>query len=362
MILKKNSYRAALLTATVLISGMAVGATVTSTFDFELNNVGLDGGRAGGFDMFTTTDVGIATLRFGAEAPGGDVDATASARLASTFSNSVALSEASAVSVSMGLDSLRFCYNAFTGADAGAFVNFDPFLGFNPPEFRVVGDDYRLDTSGSRSSFGSTGTDRATRELVGVGPDVSLGLAVRAEVTLDASQTTSLEVSDLTGVLVAVHSSGVFRLADFGLVSDAFNLLDLSVLGDWTLSLSGVRLRNMFDSATGISAGYELGLAGEVPGLSGSCGNFARDSDNEFGCIGDIGASGDTAQLNLLNPAPFELDWGSRSAVLGTISVLADPVGAPSAVPLPAGAYLLIRGLGLLGGLRRKKRMLAHPA
>ena len=60
MILKKNSYRAALLTATVLISGMAVGATVTSTFDFELNNVGLDGGRAGGSDMFTTTDVGIA--------------------------------------------------------------------------------------------------------------------------------------------------------------------------------------------------------------------------------------------------------------------------------------------------------------
>ncbi len=35
MILQKNSYRAALLTATVLISGMAVGATVTSTFDFE---------------------------------------------------------------------------------------------------------------------------------------------------------------------------------------------------------------------------------------------------------------------------------------------------------------------------------------
>ncbi len=39
--------------------------------------------------MFTTADVGIATLRFGAEASGGDVDATASARLASTFSNSV---------------------------------------------------------------------------------------------------------------------------------------------------------------------------------------------------------------------------------------------------------------------------------
>ena len=266
----------------------------------------------------------------------------------------------------MGLNSLRFGYNAFTGADAGAFVNFDPFLGFNPPEFRVVGDDYRLDTSGSRSSFGSTGTDRATRELVGVGPDVSLGLAVRAEVTLDASQTTSLEVSDLTGVLVAVHSSGVFRLADFGLVGDTFNLLDLSLVGDWSLDLVDVRLRNSFDSSTGISAGYELGLAfGEA---FGGCGDYSIDSDNENSlvppraCVGDTGVSGDTAQLNLLNPAPFELDWGSRFASLGTISVLADPVDPPSAVPLPAGAYLLIGGLGLLGGLRRKKRMLAHPA
>jgi hypothetical protein len=196
-------FRTAVIAA-ISLPSLASAATIVSTFDYKANNVGLDGGSRVGFDRFTTPDVGIATLRFGAEASGGDVDARASARIASTFDSSVALSSASAVGVDMSLTSLSYGYNAFTGAEAGAFVNFKTFFGVNPPEFRVVGDDYRLDTSGSGTAFGSTGNSRDLERITGVGPSVSLGLGVRAEVTLDASQTTSLDVSDLTGLLERV--------------------------------------------------------------------------------------------------------------------------------------------------------------
>lgn len=344
----KSSFFAATLAASIVVPSLSYAATVSSVLNYSRDNVGLDGGNSLSFNKFTSVDLGIATLRFGAAASGGDVDASANIGFSTSFSDSVDLADADQVALSMSLNNLNFDYSTYMGAEAGAFVNFKSFLGINLPEFTVIGDDYSLSTSDSRSGFGSTGTERATRKITGVGPDASLGLAVRAEVTLDASQETSFSVSALQGTIVATHEGGTIVTNAFSMVNGADSLLDLSREGNWTLELIDVALRNSFDSATGLSAGYELGLALEAPFFGGSCGDFSRDDDNEFGCGGDTGVSGDTSQLSLINPSPFEIAWGTKSVSLGTISVVA-PI-AP--VPLPAGAPLLLGGVLVMAGFR----------
>lgn len=349
-------YVTAILLATVaVVPGAMYAATVNSVLSYEKNNVGLDGGSAVGFDKFTSADLGIAKLRFGAKASGGEVDAEASIGFSTTFANSVVLDDAGSVSVDLNLNSLSFGYEAFTGAEAGAFVDFDSFSGINLPEFAIVGDGFTLNTSASKNSFGNTGIKRDTEKIAGVGPSVSLGLGIRAEVTLDASQSTSFSVSDLQGNLLATHSSGATQMQSFSLLTDPTKMLDLSLEGDWSLQLQDVFLVNSFDSSTGLSAGYELGLAfGEV---FGGCGDYSIDSDNENSfvppraCVADTGVSGDTSELSLINPSPFSIAWGSKTVNLGSISVFA----APAVVPLPAGMPLLIAALGILRLVKRRK-------
>lgn len=346
-----------LLAGVALVPCLAHASTVTTTtLNFARNNVGLDGGSALSFNRFTTVDVGIADLRFGAEASGGDVDARADITFNSTFDRTVDLADANAVQMNMSLVGLSFSYEAFTGAEAGAFVDFDSFVGINPPEFRVIGDDYRLDTADSRSGFGSTGDDRDTTAIVGVGPDLNIGLAVRAQVTLNASQTTSLEVNDLRGLLVATHETGA-RVERAITMTNGIDLdLDLSLAGEWRVALENIRLRNRFDSSTGISPGYELGLA--FLDIGGGCGDYGTDDDNDDipfngkSCGGDTGVSGTSGQLTLIDPDPFEIAWGRRSANLGSVQVMAPPPPVPPAVPLPAGAFFLIGGLMGFAGLR----------
>jgi hypothetical protein len=351
---------AAFAATSVLLPAITSAATINTSLTYERNNTGLDGGSSVGFNRFTTADVGIATLRFGAEASGGDVDAKGTIGFSTTFADTVSFGESANVSVALGLNSLSFNYSAFTGAEAGAFVNFKSFAGVDLSEFRVIGDDYRLDTSGSRNSFGSTGNNRDTEAIAGVGPDVSFGLGVRARVSLNASQTTSFAVTDFQGTLQATHESGVTRTTTFSLLGSPLRNLDLSLAGEWTLGLENLGLRNSFDSATGISSGYELGLAaGE---LFGGCGDYSDDDDNAgfldlpAACLADTGVSGDTAQLNLLNPSPFEINWGRKSVSLGSLSVLAEIVDPVTPVPLPAGMPLLLAGLAGFAGLRRLKQ------
>lgn len=352
----KYVYSAAAIAASVLAPGFAYAATVNTSLSYQANNVGLDGGNAVGFNAFTTADVGIATLRFGAAASGGDVDASASISIGTTFDNSVDLADAGSFDVSVGLNSLNFDYDAFTGAEAGAFVDFKPFFGIDPDAFRVIGDDYTLETDASKAGFGSTGEQRANQRLAGVGPNLSFGLGFRAEVNLQASQTTSFAVTDFQGRIVAEHESGAVRFADFSLLNDPLKELDLALAGDWTLGLENLALRNSFDSSTGIAAGYELGLAfGEV---GGGCGDYSDDNDNETSfippraCVGDTGVSGTTPQLTLFDPDAFEINWGSQAVSrLGSVNVFA----SPTAVPLPAGLPLLAVGLMGFAVLRRRQ-------
>ena len=87
---------------------------MNSVLNYARNNVALGGGTSVGFDRFTTVDVGIANLRFGAAASSGDVDASASIGFSTNFADSVALADAGGVTVSMGLNNLSFGYDTFT--------------------------------------------------------------------------------------------------------------------------------------------------------------------------------------------------------------------------------------------------------
>jgi hypothetical protein len=350
----KRSAITGLLAASALVPAFAHATTVTTELIYSARNVGLNGGRPLGFNAFTATDLVIANLRFGASASSGDVDASASIRFSSHFDRTVALADASNYRVDFGLERLNFGYSASTGAEAGAFVDFKSFAGINPPEITVIGDSYTLDTSDSRSGFGSTGNARATTDIAGVGPDVAFGLNLRAEVTLDASKTTSFAVSELTGLIQATHESGVVATGVFDLAANASETLNLGLAGAWSLDLLNVDLANSFDSSTGISAGYEIGI-----GFGVSCGDLS-DPDDNFLCE-DAGVSGDTAQLSLSDPAPFEINWGQRFVSLGTIDVSAPPPPTPdpAVIPLPAGLPLILSALLGFFGLRVARSRMA---
>lgn len=325
----------------------AMAASVNTTLNFAKNNTPLDGqGSSFGFDQSTTLNVGIANLGFGAKASTGDVDASATIGFNTSFGDTVALADSGSVGVNMSLNSLNFGYNTLIGANAFASVDFFTFAGINAPKFNVIDEGYSLATSDSRSGFGSTGEDRDTEEIAGVGPNLDIGLGLRSQVTLDASQTSTFQVTDLVGTVLATHESGATATDTFSLVNDSLADLNLGLSGMWDLTLQSVSLTNLFDTALGISAGYELGVA---VGLG--CGDYSKDSDNGIFCVADAGVSGDSSQLNLSNPSAFAINWGTKSVSLGKITVLSAPVDV---VPLPAGLPLVLTGLAGFALLRRR--------
>jgi hypothetical protein len=146
---------------------------VNTLLNYSVANVGIDCCSALDLNDVTTLNLCIAAPR--RRGSGGKVDAFGNFSFVTTFNDSIALADASFVSLQMSFNSLSFGYEALTGAEAGPIVNFNSSAEINPPEFRVISEDYRLDTGNGRTDFGSTGENRTTRELVGVGPNASLG-------------------------------------------------------------------------------------------------------------------------------------------------------------------------------------------
>lgn len=345
------SIRMILAASTFLLPGAVGAATVTIATDlsYAKDNSGLYGSGATGFNQSTSFSVGIATVGFGAKASSGDVDARADLKLTASYEDTLSFDQAAASSVALSLSNLAYRFSTFVGATATASVNFGSFLGINPPPFNIIDEGYDLTTSASRTAgLGTSVSDTGNTPIAGVGVPTTPGISLQAEVTLDASQQSTFFIDNLVGMVQATHSGGTVRTDAFALTTDGLGLMDLSIAGDWALSLVGVGLLNRFDTALGLAASARIGAA-----VGFGCGDFSDDDDNGFLCAGDTGAVATSPQLSLIDPAAFGIDWGTKTVSLGTVTVLA-PVVPPAPVPLPATGLLLVGGVAVLAGLRRR--------
>ena len=329
------------------LPGAVSAATQTAALSFAKNNTGLGGGASFGFNQSTTFDAGIAVVDFGASANSGDVDASANVNLSATYDDTIDLADAGNTVIDLQLTGSSFSFATFVGATAGAGVNFGSFIGINPPRLAVIDKGYDLTTSGTGNGLGNTVSDTGNTDIIGAGVNTP-GLIVQSEVTLDASKESSFRLDELEGIVRATHMSGVTRTGAFDIVStmDSVNL-DLSLAGSWNLDLVGVALRNTFDTALGLAASLRLGV-----GAGSGCGDLSKDSDNGFFCLFDEGVTETTPQLDLADPAAFEIDFGTKSASIGGLTVVAPP--PPPAIPVPASLPLLAAGIGGLALWRRR--------
>lgn len=341
------------------LPAMAQAITVDTTFSYAKNGTGLYGLGAVGFNKSATLDVGVATLGFGASASTGSVDASATAQVQATFDNSIALSAATNATVDVSLNNLSYGFDTLMGARAYASVDFKPIhvtvplapdINIDPAPFDIIGANYALSASNSRSGgLGTSTTGTDSLPVAGDGVPSIPGITPVAQVTLDARQSSTLTMNDLVGVIRATHvGDGAVVFDSFSLLSDPLASLNLGLAGDWNLDYMGVMLDNTFKSTFGLGATATIGFS---VGLG--CGDPSTNSDNGIACIYDAGASASSPTLNLLSANPFAIDWGSKTASLGTINVYDDSVAT---VPLPAGLVLLLTGLGGLAGLGRTSR------
>jgi hypothetical protein len=342
--------------AVAALPGAVSAATATASLSFVKNDTALGGGTSFGFDTGSSLNVGIGTVDFGAEANSGDVDASASFDIDAHYQTVIDLVDAATTRIDLALGNLSFAYDTFVGAAATAGINFGriqipiplaPDIDVNPPRIAVIDEDYTLTTARSGSSLGTRLGDSDNTDVAGVGPSTGFGILLQTQLTLDASKETSFELTEIDGILRATHSSGATRQGAFDIFSTMDSVdLDLSLAGAWDLDLVGVRVRNLFDSSLGLAVSARVGF-----GAGFNCGDLTRDDDNGFGCIADTGAVATSPQLTLIDPAAFEIDFGTRSADIGGLTVLAPP---PPAIPVPASLPLLAAGIGGLALWRRR--------
>jgi len=356
----KTSSRIALLASGVALAalpGAVSAATSSAAFSFVKNDTALGGGTSFGFDTGSSLDVVIGTVDFGAEASAGDVDASTSFEIDAQYQTLVDLADAATTRIGLALDKLSFAYDTFVGAAATAGVNFGriqipipfaPDIDVNPPRIAVIDQDYTLTTARSGSSLGTRLDGSANTDIAGVGPNTGFGILLQTQLTLDASKATSFALTEIDGLVRATHSSGATREGAFNIFSTMDSVgLDLSLAGVWDLDLVGVRVRNRFDSSLGLAVSARVGF-----GAGFNCGDLTTDGDNGFGCIADTGTVATSPQLTLIDPAPFEINFGTRAADIGGLTVLAPP--PPPVIPVPASLPLLAAGIGALAFWRRR--------
>ncbi len=331
---------------------LAVSAgTVTTTLNYSGSDNLL--GSNLGFNESANVDLGIAVVDFGARASAGSVDADASARVTARFADQLTYAASKNAVVDLVVDSVRSSFETFIGATAFAGLDFDPIsipipfapdININPPRATLGEIGYTMETASARNGFG-TSSDVGNEAITGFGvPTIPL-ISVQAELTLDGSQTSSLSVDEMFGIVQATHEDGTVLTDTFALTSSASSVFDLSLAGSWDLELVGVGLSNVFDTSLGLAGSARAGFAAGV-----NCGDFSTDSDNGFGCIFDTGTRATTPQLTLINPAATFIDWGTQNVQLGSILVAAQPV------PLPAGAAMMLTGAAVFGLARRRQR------
>lgn len=343
-----QKFTSTILATALLIPIQSQAASITADLSFSASDDLFING--GGFNESANLDVGIAVVDFGARASTGDVNADVDARITASYKSKFKLNDAGAAAVNISASNVRSAFDTFVGATAGVGVDFDPIninmpfpvpdIDINPGRIALAEVGYGIETSGARNGFGAV-SDTGNEPITGFGiPTVPL-ISTQAEITLDGSQQSTLDVDDIFGIVQATHESGKVVTDAFSIINDSVGLMNLDLTGTWDLELVGIGIANTFDSALGLAASARIGFAAGV-----NCGDFTTDADNGFGCIFDTGSRATSPQLTLIDPSPFGLDFGLKNVNLGAVDV----------VPLPAGLGLMLSGLGVMGFAARRKR------
>lgn len=326
---------------------LAVPVTVSAGTSGSVSGQSLFGGsNAGDFAADLRVGPAIAQIYASAEASSGTVSSSVNTSFDAAYDNSVGLSSAASTQIALKGNAAA-SFNTLFGAgfEAGVGTN---LLGFGDTE--LIGANYTLNASSSSTLTSSTaGTDSTAFARVGT-PTIP-GISIGGGVSGNATQSSTLNLTNVTGRLVAQNTTtGSIISSVFSFATPNFGNFDfdLSEVGVWNLSITDVGVGNSFKSTFGVSVSGDVGAS-----LGFNCGNPTTDDDNGLGCIADGGVEIESSPLNLANIDGFALLYrGFQNKSLGSISVFND---IASEVPVPGALPLMVSALAAGGLMRRRK-------
>lgn len=315
----------------IALVSLAEAATFTGTKGFSVSNQGLFGTASAPSvdDSFRVGPSG-ASIFASAFASAGTVSSSGSLFLSASFADELFASSGPFAVALSAAASAGFSTSLGAGFSAGVGTS---FLGIG--DINLIDEGYSLGTSASGATLLSDASDDDRQDFASAGIPEIPGLTLRASLSADAVQTSSLSLDDVSGTLVARNlDTGTILSRTFSLGGSAEDFLfDLAEVGTWSLSAEGLRVGNTFSSDFGIGVTGAVGTA-----IGFDCGDFSTDDDNGFFCGADAGVTIESEPLNLFDRV-FSLAYGSLgSLALGEVVVNADPIPVPAGLPLMASA------------------------
>ncbi|MEE4117807.1 MAG: hypothetical protein V2I65_02205 [Paracoccaceae bacterium] len=320
------------------------------------------------FEESVTFGPSFAEVTASTEADFGTVVSFVTSSLRGTFEETVSAADAPNWDVLIERLGGGGTYDVNFNARAGIEVDFFDLPGaFDPPPFDLLSAGYNFQSQRDVDlDFGPTFGVESREDLFERTirtPFPFVNVAVGAE--FDIIHNGELTFTSLTGELLATHESGATRRSAFDLTSGAvLTQLDLSLPGEWDISLEDVRLLAEFRSRLRLEPGANIGYGISIPPFSNGCGDFGKNSDNTVSIFGvrtpscTADSEDDVSVSRTVVDQTFDLLYDPRRASLGTVSVAAPPPPpppAPAPVPGPAALPLLGSALLLAGLLARRR-------
>lgn len=328
-------------------AAMAVPVTVNTSTNGSVSGQSLFGGSsAASFSDSLRLGPSVAQIYASAKASSGTVSSSVTTSFDAQYDDSVGVSGASNTLISLR-GNASGTFNTLFGAGFEAGIG-TSLLGIGDTE--LIGASYTL-AAASSSTLTSNPAGTDSTAFARVGTPTLPGISIGGGVSGKATQTSTLDLKDVSGRLVAENTttgSIVSTLFSFGTPSfGAFNF-DLSEVGTWNLSVRDIKVDNAFTSSFGVAVSGDVGAS-----LGFNCGDPTTDDDNGFGCVADGGVEIESSPLNLANIDGFALLYGGfQNKSLGSISVFDD---LTSEVPIPGALPLMLSAIAAGGFMRKRK-------